>query len=69
MAKEAIGALPGLDWNQVAGDAAGHVARGQVSKFQPCLPQDAEDLLLAEKLLDVAGTTAFLATAPARAGN
>jgi hypothetical protein len=39
------------------------MARGMVSKFQPCLPEDAEDRLLAEKLLDHAGTLAFLGTA------
>lgn len=63
VAKEAIAGLAGLDWNQVAADAARNMARGMVSKFQPCLPQDAEDRLLAEKLLDHAGTLAFLGTA------
>jgi len=33
-----------------------------ISKFQPCLPQDAEDRLLAERLLDLQGTLRFLAT-------
>ena len=39
------------------------MARGAVSKFQPCLPQDAEDRLLAERLLDLAGTLRFLGAA------
>ncbi len=62
VAKEAIGGLAGLDWNQTAAGAARNMARGMVSKFQPCLPEDAEDRLLAEKLLDLAGTLAFLGT-------
>jgi ATP-dependent Lhr-like helicase len=63
VAKEALAGLAGLDWNQIAAGAARNMARGMVSKFQPCLPQDAEDRLLAEKLLDLAGTLAFLGTA------
>lgn len=55
-------ALPGLEWEGVASTAAHAMARGMVSKFQPCLPQDAEDRLLAERLLDFAGTLRFLAT-------
>jgi ATP-dependent Lhr-like helicase len=31
-----------------------------VSKFQPCLPSEAEDRLLAEKFLDLAGTLRFV---------
>src|SRR5690606_27634845 len=34
---------------------------GVVSKFQPCLPAEAEDRLLAEKFLDLAGTLRFVA--------
>jgi hypothetical protein len=37
------------------------MARGVVSKFQPCLPEDTEDRLLAERLLDRPGTFRFLA--------
>jgi hypothetical protein len=36
------------------------MARGVVSKFQPCLPSEAEDRLLAEKFLDLAGTLRFV---------
>ena len=43
-----------------AADAARGMARGIVSKFQPCLPEAAEDRLLAEKLLDLPGTLQFL---------
>src|SRR5436189_6134430 len=46
----------------VAADVAREMARGMLSKFQPCLPQDAEDRLLAERLLDVPGTLRFLGT-------
>jgi len=34
---------------------------GTVSKFQPCLPEAAEDRLLAERLLDLEGTRDFWA--------
>ena len=59
-AREAVAELAGLGWEQVAADAARGMARGMVSKFQPCLPEDAEDRLLAERLLDLAGTLTFL---------
>jgi hypothetical protein len=42
------------------------MARGMVSKFQPCLPESAEDRLLAEKLLDLEGTLRFLGTVELR---
>lgn len=61
-ATAAARALPGLDWERVASTAAHAMARGMVSKFQPCLPEDAEDRLLAERLLDIAGALRFLAT-------
>src|SRR5437016_6867004 len=44
----------------VAADVAREMARGMLSKFQPCLPQDAEDRLLAERLLDLPATLRFL---------
>ncbi|HEY0139181.1 MAG TPA: hypothetical protein VGB85_34070, partial [Nannocystis sp.] len=59
-AKQAVKELAGLNWEQTAADAARGMARGMVSKFQPCLPEAAEDRLLAEKLLDLAGTLQFL---------
>ena len=59
-AHEAIQALAELDWELVATRAAKNMARGMLSKFQPCLPQDAEDRLLAERLLDLPGTLRFL---------
>ncbi len=59
-AQEALAGLPGLDWERVAASAARGMARGVVSKFQPCLPEDAEDRLLAERLLDLPGTLHFL---------
>lgn len=61
-ALEAIRSLGGLDWERVAAAAARDMAKGTVSKFQPCLPEEAEDRLLAERLLDHAGTLRFLAT-------
>ncbi|MBT9556631.1 MAG: hypothetical protein IV100_11415 [Myxococcales bacterium] len=38
-------------------DVAGSISRGLVSKFQPCLPEDDERRLVAERLLDVEGAT------------
>ena len=61
-AREAIGRLRELDWETLATARAHDLARGRLSKFQPCLPQDAEDRLLAERLLDVPGTLRFLGT-------
>ncbi|MBI2571207.1 MAG: DEAD/DEAH box helicase [Candidatus Schekmanbacteria bacterium] len=59
-ARAAVEALAGHDWEQVATGAARGMARGTVSKFQPCLPADAENRLLAERLLDLPGTLRFL---------
>ena len=61
-AGDAIRGLADLDWERVAADAARDMARGMLSKFQPCLPEDAEDRLLAERLLDHPGTLRFLAS-------
>ena len=61
-AGDAIRALADLDWERVAADAARDMARGMLSKFQPCLPEEAEDRLLAERLLDLPGTLRFLAS-------
>lgn len=59
-AMEAVGGLLSLDWDQLAAAAARRMARGMISKFQPCLPESAEDRLLAERLLDLPGTLRFL---------
>jgi ATP-dependent Lhr-like helicase len=59
-ARDAVAGLAALDWERVAAAAAHRMARGMVSKFQPCLPEAAEDRLLAEKLLDLPGTLGFL---------
>jgi ATP-dependent Lhr-like helicase len=60
VASEAVRALATLDWERVAAAAARGMARGMVSKFQPCLPEEAEDRLLAERLLDLAGALRFV---------
>jgi hypothetical protein len=52
--------LPILNWDHVAASAARNIARGMLSKFQPCLPADAENRLLAERLVDQSGTLRFL---------
>jgi len=59
-AREAIGGLGNINWESTAAVAAHDMTRGIVSKFQPCLPEDAEDRLLAERLLDLPGTLKFL---------
>jgi len=64
VARDALRELPALDWERVAIGAAGGMARGMVSKFQPCLPEAAENRLLAERLLDVAGARKFLGRLP-----
>jgi ATP-dependent Lhr-like helicase len=60
--REAIHALADLDWERLATGAARDMARGMLSKFQPCLPKEAEDRLLAERLLDCPRTLRFLAS-------
>jgi ATP-dependent Lhr-like helicase len=62
-ASQAISALPGTDWPSLATAAARRLARGTLTKFQPCLPKTAEARLLVDKLLDVPATAA-LANAP-----
>ncbi len=60
-ANDAIAKLGRLSWGPIAFAKAHAMARGAISKFQPCLPEAAEDRLLAEKLLDLPGTLRFLA--------
>lgn len=62
-ARAAVAELPGLHWETIATGAARGMARGMVSKFQPCLPEAAEDRLLAERLLDLDGVLRFLGVA------
>lgn len=66
-AREAVAGLLALDWERVAAEAARGMTRGMVSKFQPCLPEDAEDRLLAERLLDLPGALRFLGSVGVRA--
>ena len=61
-AVDSIRSLAHLDWEHVATVAAREMGRGLLSKFQPCLPKEAEDRLLAERLLDRHGTLRFLAS-------
>lgn len=61
-ASDAIRSLADLNWERVAAAAAREMARGMLSKFQPCLPEEAEDRLLSERLVDQAGTLRFLAS-------
>lgn len=59
-ANQAVQALRELDWECIATAAARGMARGLLTKFQPCLPEEAEDRLLAERLLDLPGALRFL---------
>ena len=61
-ARDAVRRLRELDWESLAAARAHDLARGRISKFQPCLPREAEDRLLAERLLDVPGTLRFVGT-------
>jgi ATP-dependent helicase Lhr and Lhr-like helicase len=61
-ASDAVRELADLNWERVAAAAARDMARGMLSKFQPCLPEEAEDRLLSERLLDQPGTLRFLST-------
>jgi ATP-dependent helicase Lhr and Lhr-like helicase len=56
----ALAQLPAIAWEPLAFAKARSMARGVVSKFQPCLPAEAEERLLAEKFLDLAGTLRFV---------
>ncbi|HZO14678.1 MAG TPA: DEAD/DEAH box helicase [Polyangiaceae bacterium] len=57
-AQHRLGDLP---WEHVAFERARAMVRGLLTKFQPCLPEEAEDRLLAERLLDLPGTLRFIA--------
>jgi ATP-dependent Lhr-like helicase len=57
---DALRELRTMTWEPIAFAKAHSMARGVVSKFQPCLPSEAEDRLLAEKFLDLAGTLRFV---------
>ena len=56
----ALAQLPTMTWEPLVFAKARSMARGVVSKFQPCLRAEAEDRLLAEKFLDLAGTLRFV---------
>ncbi|TVQ88630.1 MAG: DEAD/DEAH box helicase [Deltaproteobacteria bacterium] len=59
-AREAIRKLSDVDLYDLAERSAEGVSRGQVSKFQTCLPADAELRLLVDTLMDVPGARGFL---------
>lgn len=56
----ALAQLATMTWEPLVFAKARSMARGVVSKFQPCLPAEAEDRLLAEKFLDLAGALRFV---------
>ena len=51
-----------LNWEAIANGAAQNMARGPLTKFQPCLPDASEQRLMVERLLDVEGTRNFLSS-------
>lgn len=59
-AQRAIEALRSADLEGIAAEAAGGFVRGELSKFQVCLPEEAERELLVERLMDVAGARRVL---------
>jgi hypothetical protein len=59
-ANAALAQLPAMTWEPLVFTKARSMARGVVSKFQPCLPTEAEDRLLAEKFLDLTGALRFV---------
>jgi ATP-dependent Lhr-like helicase len=63
-----ITALRGAPLAPLALEVADSFVRGELSKFQPCLPERAERRLLAERLLDVAGAERLLQGAVVSAG-
>lgn len=65
-AREVVAGLAGADWEATACSAVRTMTSGPVSKFQPCLPTDAEERLLAERLLDVETTRRFVGGVPVR---
>jgi ATP-dependent Lhr-like helicase len=68
-AHEAIRSFADFDWESTATRAATDMARGEISKFQRCLPPHAAERLLVDRLLDLEGTLQFLARTPVvRAG-
>lgn len=54
-ARAEVREIGALDWDAVARSAAHDFTRGPISKFQACLPEDAEEALLVERLVDVGG--------------
>jgi ATP-dependent Lhr-like helicase len=63
-ASQAISALPTTDWDALAVTVARRLARGTLTKFQPCLPKAAEEQLLVDRLLDLSATRAIVQQGP-----
>ena len=59
-AQRAIAGLREADLDAIAAAAADGFVRGELSKFQVCLPERAETVLLVARLLDVAGARCAL---------
>jgi ATP-dependent Lhr-like helicase len=59
-AQRAIEGLREIDLDEIAAGVADTFVRGELSKFQVCLPERAERALLVERLLDVEGARALV---------
>jgi hypothetical protein len=60
VARDAIRRLQTLDLDAIAAAEAHRWVRGRLSKFEPCLPDDAVEALMVERVLDVRGARAMV---------
>ena len=67
-ARAAVGELGEADWHGLAVGVAHGMQRGHLSKFQACLPEREEDLLLASRMLDVEATMRLVGVEPVTLG-
>lgn len=65
-AREAVEELRGADLDAIAAAAADGFVRGELSKFQVCLPERAERALLVDRVLEVEGARAVLRSSTVR---
>ncbi len=59
-ARDAVEALRGLEWGEVAAAATDDPTLEEISKFQICLPEGLERRLVAARTYDAAGAGAFV---------
>jgi ATP-dependent Lhr-like helicase len=59
-ARDAVMALRGVDWSELATASTDDPALDEISKFQVCLPAGIEKRLVAGRTFDAAGAAAFV---------